>query len=124
MKELPSPEELAVYRATAQRRCARAQEELAQRRARAWGIARQVAQLLKEQFGATRVVLFGSLARAGAFTRWSDVDLAVWGLRPEDTFHAVAALVGFDPEIQVNVVDITSCRAAVREAIECEGIEL
>nr|BAL58849.1 DNA polymerase beta domain protein [Candidatus Acetothermum autotrophicum] len=70
------------------------------------------------------MVVFGSLARADAFTLWSDIDLAAWGLRPEETFRAVAALVGFDPEIAVNLVDVTACRPTVREAIEREGIDL
>lgn len=119
-----SAQELAVYQATAQQRRVHAQRELARRRERAWAVARQAAQLLREQFGATRVVVFGSLARAEAFTLWSDIDLAAWGLRPEDTFRAVAALIGFDTEIAVNLVDVTACRPAVREAIEREGIDL
>lgn len=119
-----SAQELALYQATAQQRRVHAQRELTRRRERAWAVARQAAQLLREQFGATRVVVFGSLARANAFTLWSDVDLAAWGIRPEDTFRAVAALIGFDPEIQVNLVDVAACRPAVREAIEREGIDL
>ncbi|WP_412709816.1 hypothetical protein [Atrimonas thermophila] len=35
-------------------------------------------------------MLFGSLVHEECFTLWSDVDLAVWGLRPEDTFKAMA----------------------------------
>lgn len=119
-------EELAAYRATARDRRERAQQELARRRARAQESARQAARLLKEQFGATRVVLFGSLARREeeAFTLWSDVDLAVWGLRPEETFRAVQAVLGLDAEIAINLVDIEVCRPALRAALEDEGREL
>ncbi len=53
----PSPAAMAVYRATAQRRAAEAARALASRRARAQEVARQAAMLLKEQFGATQVVV-------------------------------------------------------------------
>ncbi|HEY66354.1 MAG TPA: nucleotidyltransferase domain-containing protein, partial [Caldilineae bacterium] len=45
-------------------------------------IARKAAEMLREEFGAIRVVLFGSLARGGPFDMHSDVDLAAWGLDP------------------------------------------
>lgn len=117
-------EELAQYEATARQRRARSQRELTRRRACAQEVAQRAAQLLKKQFGATRVVLFGSLAHTATFTLWSDVDLAAWGLRPEDTFRAVQAVLALDPKIEVNLVDIETCRPAVSAAIEREGIEL
>lgn len=79
-------EEIAVYRATAQKRRQEKQPELDRRREAAWQAARLAAEVLKEQFKATRVVVFGSVARGVGFTRWSDVDVAAWGLAPEDTF--------------------------------------
>lgn len=54
-----TPEKLAVYRATAQRRRQQEQPELEHRRKQAWAAARQAARLLKDQFKATRVVVFG-----------------------------------------------------------------
>ncbi|MEW6771750.1 MAG: nucleotidyltransferase domain-containing protein [Bacillota bacterium] len=122
--EAVTPKELAAYRAAARRRWEQGQQERARRRKRAWEVARQAAQLLKEQFGATRVAVFGSLGRTDSFTRWSDVDLAVWGLRPEDTFRAMGAVMDLDKKIKVNLVDIEVCRPSVRTAIEREGIEL
>jgi predicted nucleotidyltransferase len=118
------PEELALYRATARQRQARQQEELARRRQRAWEAARKAATLLKSQFGATRVVVFGSLLRPECFTPWSDVDLAAWGLRPEDTFKAIGAVLDVDEEIEVNLVDMGACRASLRTVIEREGVEV
>jgi predicted nucleotidyltransferase len=119
-----TPKELAAYRAAARRRWEQEQHERARRRKRAWEVARQAAQLLKKEFGATRVAVFGSLARTDSFTRWSDVDLAAWGLRPEDTFRAMGAVMDLDKKIKVNLVDIEVCRPSVRAAIEREGIEL
>jgi hypothetical protein len=62
-----TPEQMAVYRETARRRRLRKQQELTIRRERALALVRQAATLLKEAFGAGRVVLFGSLARGGVF---------------------------------------------------------
>jgi predicted nucleotidyltransferase len=119
-----SPEEMAVYRAAARRRQEREQQELAQLQERAWQAARRVAKLLKEQFGATRVVVFGSLVHRDCFTRWSDVDIAAWGIRPEDTFRAIGAVMDIDAEPEINLVDVGACRPSLLAAIEQEGVEL
>ncbi|WP_176237472.1 nucleotidyltransferase family protein [Candidatus Hakubella thermalkaliphila] len=87
-------------------------------------LARRVATLLREQYGVTRVVVFGSLAQKGRFTRWSDVDIAAWGIRPEDTFQAMGAVMDLDSEIQVNLLDVETCRPSLLAAIEREGIDL
>ena len=117
-------EEMALYRATALRRKAREEEELVRRKERAWALARQAAAMLRERFGATRVAVFGSLAHEGTFTRWSDVDIAAWGLRPEDTLRAMGAAWDLDSEIEVNLVDVNAARASVLESIEREGVDL
>ncbi len=119
-----SPEEMAVYRAAARRRQERERQELAQLQERAWQAARRAARLLKEQFGATRVVVFGSLVRRDCFTRWSDVDIAAWGIPPEDTFRAIGAVMDIDAEVEVNLVDVGACRPLLLSVIEQEGVEL
>jgi len=119
-----TPEEIAVYRATAQKRRQQEQPELDRRREAAWQAARQAAQVLKEQFKATRVVVFGSVARGVGFTRWSDVDIAAWGLAPEDTFRAIGAVMDLDTEIMVNLVDVKTARPSLLSSIEREGVDL
>jgi predicted nucleotidyltransferase len=119
-----TPEKLATYRATAQRRRAQEKAQLDQRREQAWAAARQAAQLLKEEFNANRVVVFGSLARESGFTRWSDVDVAAWGLAPEDTFRAIGAVMDLPTEVPVNLVDVNTCRPALLSAIEQDGLDL
>lgn len=47
--------------------------------AEATSVARRIAKELVSRFGAKKVILFGSLARGG-YTRWADIDLAVWGI--------------------------------------------
>jgi len=120
---LPPAPDLARYRASAARRRDARSKALAARETRAWEVARQAAALLSSRFGASRVVVFGSLARPGEFTAWSDVDVAAWGLRQSDTFAAVAALLGLDPEIEVNLVDVGACSSELLIAIERDGRE-
>ena len=119
-----TPEEIAVYRATAQKRRQQEQPELDRRREAAWQAARQAAQVLKEEFKATRVVVFGSVARGVGFTRWSDVDVAAWGLAPEDTFRAIGVVMDLDTEVAVNLVDVNTARPSLLASIEREGVEL
>lgn len=118
------PEEMAAYRETARRRVIEEERELAQRRERAWELARRAARVLKEQFGATRVVVFGSLVREGGFTLWSDVDIAAWGIAPEDTFRALAAVMDLAEDIEIHLVDMGACPPSLRAVIEREGVEL
>ena len=119
-----TPAEMAAYRATARRRQEREQQDLVQRQARAWAVARCAATLLKAQFGVERVMVFGSLVRAGCFTLWSDVDIAAWGLSPNATFRAIGAVLDLDAAIAINLVDVGTCRPALLAAIEQEGIAL
>lgn len=117
-------EKIAVYRATAQRYRERERSETERRRERAWRVARRAARLLKDEFKATRVVVFGSLIHGDCFTRWSDVDLAAWDIAPEDTLRAMGAVLDLDNEIEVNLVDVNTCRPSLLAVIERDGVEL
>ncbi len=119
-----TPAEMDAYREAARQRHIAEKERLCERRQRAWGLARQAARLLEEHFNAKRVVIFGSLAHEDRFNSWSDVDIAAWGLRPEDIWRALGAVMDLDPDIEVNLVDIACCRPALRAVIEREGIDL
>ena len=119
-----TPEKLAVYRATAHRRRQQERSEGARRRKLAWAAAQEAAKLLKTQFKVSRVVLFGSLAHKTGFTRWSDVDIAAWGIAPEDTFRAIGAILDMDTDVAINLVDVNTCRPSILEEIERTGIDL
>ncbi len=119
-----TPAELDTYRETARQRHLAEKVHLRERRQRARELARQATRLLKERFNAKRVVLFGSLAHEDRFNPWSDVDIAAWGLRPEDTWRALGAVMDLDLYIEVNLVDMGCCRPALRAVIEREGVEL
>ncbi|MFN2106397.1 MAG: nucleotidyltransferase family protein, partial [Candidatus Promineifilaceae bacterium] len=85
---------------------------------------RQAAVLLRDEFAASRVVVFGSLALDSGFTRWSDVDLAAWDIAAEDTFRAIGAVMDLGQEIAVNLVDVNTARPSLLAAIEKDGIDI
>jgi predicted nucleotidyltransferase len=119
-----SAEELAAYRAGAERRQLRQAREAAARRERAWEVAREAARVLREEFGARRVVAFGSLARAAGFHARSDVDLAAWGIGEDVYYRAVSRLLGLDPDISVDLIRVEYAAARLVEAAEREGVDV
>ena len=119
-----TPEEIAVYQAAAKRKWQESQTERIQRQKRAWELAQLAAALLKEQFKATKVMVFGSLIRNDCFTLWSDVDIAAWGISPDETLRAMEAVRDLDEAIEVNLVDVKTCTPTLLTNIEREGILL
>lgn len=119
-----SPDKIAHYRQAALQRQKQEEAELSRRRQLAWQIARQAAQLLRQEFNVSRVVVFGSLARQGSFNRWSDIDIAAWGIAPENTFRAIGAMMDLQAEISVNLVDVNTARSSLLAAIERDGISV
>ena len=111
-------EELSRYREFAQQRQEDERRELAIREAKAWDLARQAASLLVKQFRAEHVVVFGSLVCANGFTIWSDVDIAAWGIQPQDTFKAIGAVMDLSDKIIVSLVDVNTCSASLLAVIE------
>jgi predicted nucleotidyltransferase len=93
------------------------------RREQAWEAARSAAALLKSRYHTTRVVAFGSLTEAERFHQWSDVDLAAWGLAPEDYFEAAARVLDAGGQLRVDLIMAERCRPDLRKAIE-HGVEL
>jgi uncharacterized protein len=78
-----------------------------------------VADLLSREFGVRKVVLFGSLARGDARPH-SDIDLAVEGLSPSQTFRAMARAAEVAGR-HVDLVPIEGARPEVLAIIEREG---
>jgi len=113
-------EELRTYRLGGEP----AERQVTERWERAWEVAHIAARLLRERFGAARVVTFGSLAHRTWFGPWSDIDLAAWGVPADRFYRPVAAVTGVSPDFEVDLVDPEGCRPAVRRFIEREGIDL
>ncbi len=97
-------------------------EGMRSRQRRGHEVAKECARILKERFGASRVVLFGSMLRPEEMSPRSDIDLAVWGLKPEELFRAGAAIER-GHEFTVDLVEAPKAKPCILKAID-EGIEL
>jgi predicted nucleotidyltransferase len=86
--------------------------------------AKEAAAMLKERYGATRVILFGSLAHKEWFHERTDVDLAVEGLRDEVFYRAWGEADEMIPGRRMDIVGIASAKPSIREAIQRHGVEL
>ncbi len=98
-----------------------ARVDAAKRRRRAYAAALKAAKLFKEKFGAKEVILFGSLARRGGFTRYSDVDLAVRGIPSDACLTAMDTVLHMSPEFRIDLFDLAFCSPALRAEVEQEG---
>jgi uncharacterized protein len=85
---------------------------------------RRAARVLKEEFGARRVVLFGSLAHQAWFAADSDVDLAVEGLLAEHYWDAWRAVEDIVADRPVDLIEIESASPSLLESVERHGVEL
>ncbi len=92
-------------------------------RARMVGRLPEVARMLSEEFGATRVVLFGSLAR-GEAGPGSDVDLLVTGLAAGRLIEATVRANRLLAEADADLVPADRVRPEVRARAEAEGIDI
>ena len=119
-----TPERMALYRASAQQRERERQQRLKARFDRACQVAREAAALLKTEFGAERVVVFGSLVDRSLFHVHSDVDLAVWGLPEKVYYRAVGRLQALDTIVAVDLIRIEEAPATLQVVISRDGIEL
>jgi uncharacterized protein len=119
-----SPEKMAEYRAGARKREAERQAALDRRFQRAWEVARQGAEILKFQFGAKKVVVFGSLIDRDLFHAHSDIDLAAWGISEQIYLRAGSSLLDLSTEFSVDLVLVESAPTRLQKNIERDGMTL
>ena len=119
-----SPEKMAIYKRSARAREAADQQAQQQRRERAWVLARQAASLLKDQFGAKRVVVFGSLAHGAWFSARSDIDLLAEGIAPQVFWRAWCALDQLARDFDIELVASEEAAPQLLEMVAREGVEL
>lgn len=99
-------------------------EQIRERYERAWEEAKKAACLLKEKYGAKKVIVFGSLVDLSRFNRWSDIDLAVSGIPAARFYAAVGAVTRLITDFKVDLVDIYDCKESISKAIIREGVEI
>jgi uncharacterized protein len=115
---------MEAYKQTARKRSQKRREQLEKKREHAWQVARAGAALLKAEFGVERVVVFGSLTVSGLFHHRSDVDLAVWGVAPDEYFRAVGQLQALDADVSIDLVEFETASPRLQKKIEHEGMLL
>jgi predicted nucleotidyltransferase len=94
------------------------------RRRRAMEVSREASRVLKKKYGATRVVLFGSLARSSFFAPTSDIDLYAEGIPGTRFFEAEAEIEEIAKGFRVDLVETKECPPQLLREIEDEGIDL
>lgn len=82
-----------------------------------------LAKVLREQFKASKIMLFGSVTR-NDFSQWSDIDLAVWNIPNSDYYKAVAFASGYSSVFKIDLVDADDCSQSLLQHITSNGIEL
>ena len=87
-------------------------------------MARQAAQVLRAQFGVTRVWVFGSLAEGDHFTERSDIDMAATGFTPAVHIEALGRLLGLSPDFEFDLVDLDHCPQGLCRAVEQSAVDL
>jgi predicted nucleotidyltransferase len=116
--------ELNTYRRAARRRLQAQRQAMASRRRRAWRFACRAATFLKREYGATRVVVFGSLSHGAWFHPRSDLDLAVEGLKPGAIWRAWSAVEHLIPGFEVDLIELETATDRLRQRIREQGREL
>lgn len=116
-------ESLQRYRKAYKAREAARRSALDERRRAMREGAQRAADMLRRDFAATRVLLFGSVLREEGFHRGSDLDLAVEGIEA-DRFWSAGAAAERCAGYELDLVDLEYASAGLREHIENEGIEL
>jgi uncharacterized protein len=114
---------LAGYLRGAREREAARQAALADRHAAAWAAARAVAAVLREQFGATRIVVFGSLVD-GVFDERSDIDMVVADVEPALFFRAWAVADRVARGFELDLVPLEDARPWLPGVLAASGVEL
>ncbi|MDE0087402.1 MAG: hypothetical protein OXU23_16890 [Candidatus Poribacteria bacterium] len=111
-----SSEELASCRKQLERRwkSRKVDEALLEQ---AWQVVYEIATLLYDEFGATQVAVFGSLTEPMWFSKWSDIDIAVWGLSENAYLDALGKTLGFDPKFKIDLIKFENTDMLFRERI-------
>lgn len=85
-------------------------------------VARACAQRLVEDFGASKVYLFGSLKQENLVHNRSDIDLAVEGLSAERYFEALSEMWALLPQgVELDLVRLERAWPSLLKRIEAEG---
>lgn len=87
-------------------------------RQQALAAAREIATLLKRDFAAQRVILFGSTLSPERFHLRSDIDLAASGVPAKVFFKAYASALDLAQPFNLDLIDLNACRPTLHAKTE------
>ncbi len=96
-------------------------EELVQR---AWAVAHHLATVLYQDYGASKVAVFGSLTECERFTKYSDIDIVVWGLSYNKCLDALWETEGLSSEFKIDIINFKTINRSFRERILSQAIQI
>ncbi|MDE0482275.1 MAG: hypothetical protein OXI67_06850 [Candidatus Poribacteria bacterium] len=118
-----TPEELASCRKQLERRWKSRSVDQALLE-RAWQVVYEIATLLYDEFGATQVAVFGSLAEPINFTKSSDIDITVWGLSDKTHSDAYWEVKGIDTGFKIDLINFDTTKGLFRERVQQQAIPI
>ena len=113
-----------LYLQGLRQRDAQRKQRLSKRQERARQIANSAANVLKTEFGARKVILYGSLAHEAWFRENSDIDLAVTGIPAKLFWRAWVTVARLSTDIEINIIDLADAKQSLVREIELTGVEL
>jgi predicted nucleotidyltransferase len=117
-------DEYQPYLAHQQQRQMEARQQLQAHHQLGLAKARELADLLKADFGATEVILFGSMCALDTIHLGSDIDLAVWNLPAPDYFAALGQLLVQSMGFDIDLVRMETAPLSLKIHISKEGLVL
>jgi uncharacterized protein len=118
------PPHYSDYALQHRQRSARHQQQMQQRHQQGLLRSQEAAKLLKQEFGAEAVFLFGSLLTPERIHSASDIDLAVWGLALDRYCEAIGVLLCQTKEFNVDLVRLEMAQPELVDHILSRGVEL
>jgi predicted nucleotidyltransferase len=96
-------------------------EVIDKRYKKALSAAKKAAKLLKEEYEAETVWIFGSLTERARFDKWSDIDLAARGIPLEKFYAAVGAITREVTQFKIDLIDVDDCKESLEKAVKKDG---
>ena len=91
---------------------------------RAWQVVYEIATLLYDEFGATRVAVFGSLTEPIGFTKSSDIDIAVWGISDKTHSKANNEVMDMSTGFKIDLINFDLTKGHFRERVQQQAIHI
>ncbi len=91
----------------------------------AWKAAQRVATVLYQNYGASKVAVFGSLAEREWFHEHSDIDIAVWGIPDDSCLKTICEKVNLNSKHhRIDLIDYESVKDYFLSRVKRQAIHI